>query len=62
MEIIIDDFKGGVDILLEKLEAGDRLYMEEPPRDIKKFISIHSYTHRNGIEVYVSGKPVESLL
>jgi len=55
-EIIVDDFESEVDSLLEKLEAGDGLYIEEPPRDTKKFAKIHSYTRKNGITLYVKGE------
>lgn len=54
-EIIIDDFESEVDSLLEKLEVGDSLYIEEPPRDMKKLAKIHSYTRQNGIKLYVAG-------
>ena len=60
-EIIIDDFKSEADSLLEKLETGDSLYIEEPPRDIHKFIKIHYYTRKNGIKLYVNGELVTNM-
>lgn len=60
-EIIIDDFTGDLDNLFEKLKTGDSLYIEEPPRDTIKFVAIHSYTRKHGIELYVNGKIVEDL-
>lgn len=60
-EIIIDDFGGEIDNLFEKLETGDSLYMEEPPRDTSKFVAIYSYTRKHGIKLYVSGERVGAL-
>jgi hypothetical protein len=60
-EIIIDDFESEVDSLLEKLGAGDSLYIEEPPRDTIKFARIHSYTRKNGIKLYVEGEPMADM-
>lgn len=60
-EIIMDDFESEVDSLLEKLEAGDSLYIEEPPRAIKRFAKIHSYTRKNGIKLYVAGALFEDI-
>ena len=60
-EIIMDDFESEVDSLLEKLEAGDSLYIEEPPRDTIKYVAIHSYTRKHGIELYVNGEIVGDL-
>lgn len=60
-EVIVDDFKSDVDILLEKLENGDSLYIEEPPRDISKFAKIHSYTRKNRIDLYVKGERIADI-
>lgn len=60
-EIIMDDFESEVDSLLEKLEAGDSLYIEDPPRDLKRFAKIHSYTRKKGVELYIAGSPFEDI-
>lgn len=59
-EIIIDNFEEDVIIQLEKLEAGDSLYIEEPPRNTTKFVKIHSYTRKNGISLYINGTLVDN--
>lgn len=60
-EVIVDDFTGEVDNLFEKLKQGDSLYLEEPPREVTKFVAIYSYTRKHGIELYVNGEPVVDL-
>ena len=56
MEIIVDDFENDIDTLFRKLETGDSLYMEEPPRDITKYVAIRSYARKHGIELYIRGE------
>ena len=60
-EIILDDFTGELDNLFEKLKTGDSLYMEEPPRDMVKFMVIYSHTRKHGIKLYVHGELVGDL-
>ena len=58
-KILIDDFTGELDDLFETLKTGDSLYMEEPPRDMPKFVAIYSFTRKNDISLYVRGEIVD---
>jgi hypothetical protein len=57
-KVIVDDFEHSTIMLLDKLNAGDCVYMYEPPRDTHKFFSIYNYAKDNGVTVYVKGNPV----
>ena len=61
-EVIVEKSGNDLDTLLDKLQAGDELYVESVERltrSTSKLIEITKLVRERGITLYVDGKPFE---